>query len=406
MNHLFSKLGNTYKKSPIELKMKNLESNKKPIFLSIGEPNPYNIPNEILQDTISDILTTGHPSTRYGSAEGDESLRSYVLSRFQKWNEMLSLENILITSGSTQGLDLICRLFINHGDYCMIESPTYSNIFSTMRNYGANLVEVETDENGLCPEKVEGILKKMKEEGKQIKLLCLIPNAQNPSGVTLSKERREAFYHLAEQYDFLIVEDDPYSELMFDGEKLPPLFSYDKEWKRVIYLNSFSKIITPGLRVAWMFAHPTIIEKIILMKQTSDSSSNPFTQALVSAYCQKGLLEPHIEYLVKDYKERKEEMMDALQYYFGEDESISWTNPKGGMFVWMSLPPTMKAGELLQHAKKEGVVFVPGHAFSTTGENEHYIRLCFAYCEKDEIREGIARLSYAMEMAREYAVKE
>ena len=400
MYQKFSKMGQNYQGSPIDLNTEGLlPKSISPIFLSIGEPQPQNIPSFKLQQLAQDILLHQPVTFKYGSSAGNEQLREYLMGIHQSLMPKITLENILITSGSTQGMDLLCKLLINPGDICIVESPSYSNTFNTMKNYGADVIELPIDNEGLNPILLEETLELLTRQGKSVKCICVIPNAQNPSGVTLSTSRRVQLVELAKQYDFLLIEDDPYEGLTFSETKERPMIANDEFFEHVIYLNSFSKIIAPGLRVGWMVAHKEIISKLSMMKQSTDCCSNPITQNLVASFCQKGWLEPHVQQVRHTYYENKEVMMQSLQQYFGHESWATWTNPKGGMFVWMSLPPELRDVDVLAHAQHQGVVFVPGHVFSPSFKYHHHIRLCFGYCQKHEIQEGIRRLRLAVDNA-------
>ncbi|PGK52311.1 hypothetical protein CN918_31460 [Priestia megaterium] len=400
MYQKFSKMGQNYQGSPIDLNTEGLlPKNLSPIFLSIGEPHPHNIPSAKLQLLSQDILLHQPVTFKYGNSAGNEVLREYLLNIHKPLIPNLTLENILITSGSTQGMDLLCKLLINPGDVCIVESPSYSNTFNTMKNYGADVVELPIDSDGLNPELLEETLIELKRQGRSVKCVCIIPNAQNPSGVTLSGPRRIEIVELAKRYDFLIIEDDPYESLTFSNDKEKPMIANDENLEYVMYLNSFSKIIAPGLRVGWMVAHREIIHKLSMMKQSTDCCSNPITQNMVASFCQKGWLEPHVEQVRRTYYQNKEVMMNSLRETFGHESWATWTNPKGGMFVWMSLPPELRDVDVLLHAQQQGVVFVPGHVFSPSFKYHHHIRLCFGYCQKHEIQEGIRRLRQAIDNA-------
>jgi len=398
MKHLFSERGNAYQGSPIDLKMKgSTDPSIKPIYLSIGEPNPANIPSDMLHQISNELFTQTPYYLRYGGSDGHQGLRDYLVNFHRKEAPFLTHDHILITSGSTQGMDAVCKLFINAGDVCLVESPTYSNIFSTMKNYGAEVIESPVDKDGLNPDLVEEQILQLTKMKKKLKLLCTIPHAQNPSGITLSEERRVRLYELARIYDFVIVEDDPYSGLTFSGEKKRPIFSLDEDSKHVIYLNSFSKIIAPGLRVGWLIAHPEIVKRLSLMKQSMDSCSAPLSQEIIYQFCQKGMLEPHMKKITRDYYLKKEEMMNTLNDVFHDRLDIQWTNPEGGMFVWFNAGDKIQTQELVRYGQQQGVAFVPGQAFSPSQMYENHIRLCFAFCEKEDIREGISRLRRAVD---------
>ena len=396
MERYFSSQGRAFLGSAIDLKMDNVKTtHEKPIYLSVGEPNPSYVPKEMLAFLAKNIVLNQPHALQYEHALGNVKLRTFLVHHYRHQFPSLSLDNCIIASGSTQSLDMACKLFLDKGDICLVEDPTYSNIFATLNGYEADVVGVPVDEDGIRVDMVEAMLREFRTQGKTIKMLVTVPNAQNPSGVTLSLERRKRLFALAKTYDFLIVEDDPYAHLMYEESALPPISSFDETRENTVYLNSFSKMITPGLRVSWIFAHPKVIEKFAQIKQCIDSGSNSLTQELVASFCEKGELGAHLSLLQKTYKTNRDVMVTSLQKAFGEERGLSWNVPKGGMFVWVSFPEAIDVLTLLTHAADAGVVFLPGDAFSVSGRTSHCARLCFGYSDASEIMEGVKRLSFA-----------
>jgi len=337
---------------------------------------------------------------QYGETEGYKPLREMIARHISRYGIKAQTENILVTTGSQQALDLIGKLLINAGDRVLVEAPTYLGALQAFNLYGAEYVSVPCDENGLRSDLLEASLR------SGPKFMYVLPNFQNPSGTTLSEERRRALVMLANRYGIPIVEDDPYGQLRYEGEHLPPLVVLDREnvprdsgytLGNVIYLSTFSKTLAPGLRLGWVVAPPEVIAKLVQLKQGSDLHTSTFAQIVAYEVARDNFLDKHVKRLRIVYRERRDVMLDALSQYF--PPGVIWTRPEGGLFLWVTLPNGMDANELFREALKQNVAFVPGDSFFAPDgqrqEGSQHFRMNFSYAQPEEIREGIRRLSVA-----------
>jgi len=306
-------------------------------------------------------------------------------------------ENILITSGSQQALDFIGRLFINRGDYIVVESPTYLGALQAWNAYGAQYIPVRADEDGMIVDELEAALR------VGPKFIYILPNFQNPSGSTLCLERRKKLLEIADKYGVPIVEDDPYGQLRYEGEHIPSVVSLDSEYRgpngghysgNVIYLSTFSKLLAPGLRLAWVIAPSEVIRKLVMAKQAADLHTSSFNQYVAYEVGKGGFLNEHVKVIRSTYKERRDVMIEMMEEMF--PPGVSWVKPKGGMFLWGILPEGMDAAEVLKRAVERKVAFVPGAAFHPRGGGDNTMRLNFSYSSPDTIREGVTRLGITL----------
>ncbi|GHO60985.1 PLP-dependent aminotransferase family protein [Ktedonobacter robiniae] len=349
----------------------------------------------------------GVQALQYGPSEGYRPLLELIAQTSSRDGLTITPENVFIVSGSQQGLDFVGRLLVNPGDRILVESPTYMGALQAMAPYGADYITVPSDENGLCTDALEEML------ALKPKLMYVLPNFQNPSGVTLSLERRKQLVELANRYGVPVVEDDPYSQLRFEGEPLPSLLTLDSQQRKsegepyrgnIIQLNTFSKVLTPGLRVAWVVASPELIRKLVQTKQGADLHTASLNQLIVHELLREGFIEQHIPLIRRTYGERRNIMLQAMEEYF--PAGIRWTRPQGGMFLWVVLPEGLNSTELLREAVKENVAFVPGTSFHAQGGGDNTLRLSFSNATPEQIREGIARLGRVFHKAlAEIAVK-
>ncbi|MEK7788217.1 MAG: PLP-dependent aminotransferase family protein, partial [Chloroflexota bacterium] len=314
-------------------------------------------------------------------------------------------ENVLITAGSQQALDLIAKLLINPGDRLLVEAPTYLGALQAFNVFGADYVSVPTDDDGLIVDRLDEALR------SGPKFMYILPNFQNPSGVTLSLERRKALVELADKYGIPLVEDDPYGQLRYEGDHLPPLIVLDRQTHgirldngyklgNVIYMSTFSKTLAPGLRLGWIVAPPEVIAKLVQLKQGADLHTSTFTQMVAYEAARGGFLDEHIKKLRQVYHERRDVMLDALTEFFPPE--VSWTRPAGGLFLWARLPERMDSCRLLEAALRQKVAFVPGNAFfagsADFAESNRYLRLNFSNAKPDMIVEGIRRLGLVVKL--------
>jgi 2-aminoadipate transaminase len=334
----------------------------------------------------------GAQALQYSTTEGYRPLREMIAQRIARYAVTVSPENILITSGSQQALDFIGRVFINQGDHILVESPTYLGALQAWNAYGAQYISIPSDENGMVTDELEKALR------VGPKFIYVLPNFQNPSGTTLSLERRQRLVELADRYGVPIVEDDPYGQLRFEGEHLPSVVSLDSEYRgdngyytgNVIYLSTFSKLLAPGIRLAWVIAPEEVIRKLVQTKQAADLNTAAFNQMTAYEVGKDGFLDEHVKHIRAVYKERRDVMLEMMEEMFPAE--VRWTRPQGGMFLWGILPEYMDAAEVLKVALQHKVAFVPGESFHPNGGGKNTMRLNFSYSNPDTIREGITRM--------------
>jgi 2-aminoadipate transaminase len=287
---------------------------------------------------------------------------------------------------------LIGKVFINHGDRLLVESPTYLGALQAWAPYGAEYVTVRTDDNGMVPEDIEQALR------TGPKFIYVLPNFQNPMGVSLSLDRREYLVEMADRYGVPIVEDDPYGQLRFEGEHMPAIEVLDARMRvqngsytgNVIYLSTFSKILSPGLRLAWVIAPPEVIRKLTIVKQGADLHTATFNQFVAYEVGHGGFLDQHVKVICSVYRERRDAMLESLEENM--PEGVQWTHPQGGLFLWVKLPEECNSTEMFPAAVKNKVAYVPGESFFPNGGGQNTMRLNFSYCTPAKINEGIARL--------------
>lgn len=384
----FSNLAMNLKASEIRELLK-LTTMPEIISFAGGLPAPELFPTEDLKKVDEAVLTKeGQAALQYGTTEGYTPLREQIAGRMKKsFMVDCTPENIVITSGSQQGLSLLAQIFLNPGDVVLVESPTYLGAINAFKLCGPEFVEVPTDGKGIIPEELEKILAKY---GDRVRMMYVIPEFQNPTGITWPMERRKAFMDIINRYDFPVLEDDPYGELRFDGDKVPSLKSMDTKGN-IIFLGSFSKILMPGLRIAWMVADPVIIDKVVKLKQAVDLQSSSFGQRQTSFFIDMYDLDAHVAKIKELYKKRRNLMCDSMKEYF--PEGITFTYPEGGLFTWVTLPEGMDAKELMPKVLAKNVAYVPGGPFYPHGGNANHFRLNYSNMPEERIVEGIKRLA-------------
>ncbi len=381
-----------------------LKITQKPEMISFagGLPAPDVFPIDRFQEACRRVLElNGHQALQYGASEGYEPLREMVARHISRYGIKAKAENVLMTSGSQQALDLIGKLLINPGDRVLVEAPTYLGALQAFNVYGAEYVSVQSDDDGLRTDLLEAPLR------TGPKFMYVLPNFQNPGGTTLSEGRRHELVLLADKYGVPIVEDDPYGQLRYEGEHLPPLVVIDRENLRrddgysignVIYLSTFSKTLAPGLRLGWIVAPPDVIAKFVQLKQGADLHTSTFAQVVAYEVAKDNFLDDHVKLIRKVYRERRDVMLEALRKFFPSE--VTWTRPQGGLFLWVTLPEGMDCNKLFEAALKENVAFVPGDCFYAgngfAAEGCRHMRLNFSYGQPEQIREGIRRLSIAI----------
>ena len=355
------------------------------ISFSAGFPSSETYPIDEIKEAFNKVMEKeGKEALSYGSTSGYKRLREIISGRLkEKFGISYSLDEIIITSGSQQGLDMSGMLFINKGDIVIFENPSYLGAVNSLRAHEANLVSVGIDQEGINLNELKIALDKYKDK---IRMVYVNPDFQNPTGRSWSYNRRKAFMDVMSNYDIPVLEDAAYSELSFEKELLKPLASFDKRGQ-VIYLGTFSKTFCPGLRVAWLCAPKNIMEKYLLLKNAADLSTSSVAQRQMAYYLDNYSLDQHIEKITLIYKERKDVMVRCLEEYF--PKAIRYSNPMGGLFVWVSLPDGKDAGELLGRALENKVSFIPGKAFYPKGDRNEELRLNFSNSAPEEIIKGM-----------------
>lgn len=332
------------------------------------------------------MKNNGAAALQYGPTDGYARLREHCVTRMKKVGcKDVKPEDIQILSGSQQGLDFVPRIFIDPGDYIVVESPTYLGALNAFKAYEPRFLQVALDEDGMILEDLEKQLK----SHDNVKFIYVISDFQNPSGKTWTLERRKGLIELANKYDVMVLEDNPYGELRFEGEIQPSLRSLDTE-NRVIFMGTFSKIFSPGIRVGWFNAAPEVLEKFNMVKQGADLQTSTTTQMILSQFLDDNDLEAHIDKIIEVYGKRKNVMVDAMEKYF--PEKVTYTNPEGGLFLWVTLPEGLNARDIAVKAIEKKVAFVPGGAFYPDSPEENHFRLNYSCMPEDKIEEGIKRL--------------
>ena len=283
------------------------------ISLAGGLPNPQTFPLEEIKKITNDVLNSNNNGLQYGLTEGDPELRQYIAGMMCNYGITCTPDDILITHGSQQGLDLVSKILINPGDIVIVEAPSYLGALSAFRSYLCDFVDVPSDNDGIRTDLLIETLETLKEDGKKPKLLYLVPNFQNPTGITTSEKRRKEIIKIANDYDLVVIEDNPYGELRYEGEHLKAIKSYDTEG-RVIYLGTFSKILAPGFRIAWAVGNGELMKKMVIAKQAVDLHTNAFGQRIASVYCQN-YLDKHLVKILNFYKVKRDVMLSSLDEY-------------------------------------------------------------------------------------------
>ncbi|MBT3390077.1 MAG: PLP-dependent aminotransferase family protein [Chloroflexi bacterium] len=364
-----------------------------------GLPAPEVFPLEAFKEATQLIFEeAGAVSLQYSITEGFVPLRQMIADYSEQFGIQADLANIQITTGSQQALDFLGRLFISPGDKIVVESPTYLGALQAWDSYGVEYLTVPMDEQGMRTDLLEDVLK------QDPKFIYVVPNFQNPSGVTMSLERRQHLVELADRYGVPIVEDDPYGKLRYRGEPISPVMVVDRKYRRitgkeytgnVIYLSTFSKLLAPGIRVAWMIADKPVIAKIVQAKQAADLHTSSINQMVAYEVARDGFLDEYNKVIRETYAERLDVMLAALEEHF--PPGVSWTRPEGGMFLWVVLPKGLDATELLPKAVELRVAFVPGGPFHPDGVGANTMRLNFSNASPENIHIGIARLGKLLE---------
>ncbi|MDZ4182632.1 MAG: PLP-dependent aminotransferase family protein [Candidatus Cloacimonadaceae bacterium] len=361
------------------------------ISFSGGFPAPSTFPIEELKEITHEVLENeGAFALQYGATEGDTLLRTLMVNRYKAAGVDMSIDNMIITTASQQALDLIAKIFIDRGDYVIVGLPSYLGGLSAFNSYGAQMIGIPMDEEGEDPTFMEAKLKELAAMGKKPKFIYVIPDFQNPAGMTMSERRRKEIIALAHKYDVLIIEDSPYRELRYEGEHQKTMYELDGSG-HVVLLGTFSKIFCPGFRIGWVVGHEDILDKIVMAKQATDLCTPPFTQRIAARYIEKGLLDPKIAQIAQMYQSKQKVMLAALDQFMPEE--FTWTKPEGGLFLMASGPKDLDTNALLLDCVKEAnVAYVAGVSFFCDGSGTNTMRLNFSYETEEKNLEGCERL--------------
>jgi DNA-binding transcriptional MocR family regulator len=364
------------------------------VSLAGGMPNLAALPLDAVGEVLGELVVRrGTTALQYGSSQGDPVLREHICEIMALEGIRAAADDVVVTVGSQQALDLVARIFLDPGDVVLAESPSYVGALGTFSSAEANVRHVAMDDDGLIPEALREALEMLAREGRSAKFLYTVPNYHNPAGVSMTLERRRAIVALAAEYDLLILEDNPYGLLGFDREPLPALRAMDAD--RVLYLGSFSKTFAPGLRVGWVLAPHAVREKLVLASEAQILCPSNFSQMAVSAYLETQPWRDQIKIYREVYRERRDAMLDALAQLM--PPGTTWTRPDGGFYTWLTLPGDLDAKAMLPRAVKARVAYVSGTAFFADGGGARHMRLSYCFPTPDRIREGVRRLAGVIE---------
>jgi 2-aminoadipate transaminase len=349
-------------------------------------------------DRIKEIIGSWQDETvvqalQYGMTKGYEPLLSEIAGWMEKRKAVsMKGQDIIVTTGSQQALSLVSKLFLDKDDVVLVELPSFIGAIASFYSCMGRVEGVRLDGNGIDMEDLERMIERCNSEGWRVKFLYTIPNFNNPSGITLARERRKALLETAEKYDILVVEDDPYGDLFYEGEEEEylPVKSYDTEG-RVLYLGTFSKVLSPGLRVGWIVATDELVAKLELLKQSFDACTPTFSQVIATDYMRLGHIDEYIANMRKTYRTKRDRMLLSLERYM--PRGVSWTTPRGGFFVWLTLPERFDAEEVFRNAVQHKVAFVTGDAFLPENSAKNHIRLAFSDLDPERIEQGVMILA-------------
>lgn len=390
----FSHISNNIKRSAIREILK-LTQNPEVISFAGGLPAPESFPVDSLDGLISEMLKEeGAAVLQYDATEGVTELRQLLLKKYQDEGIECSLDNLIVTTGSQQGLDLVGKVLVNEGDTVICGLPSYLGGIGAFQAYGAKMAGVPMDEQGMSANLLEAKLIELAEQGIKPKFIYVIPDFQNPTGITMPKSRRLEIIKLAHKYDVLIVEDCPYREVRFEGEAQPMMYELDND-DHVMTLGTFSKIFAPGLRIGWILGPEAVNEKIVIAKQSSDLCTPTFVQKIAVRYLKSGVFESNLKKTIDLYHQRRDVMISEMEKCM--PKGVSWTHPEGGMFLFITLPDNMNTLELFHKAIEKKVAFVTGNVFYCDGSGTNTMRLNFSYVNNEKAKEGIKRLAKIIE---------
>jgi 2-aminoadipate transaminase len=394
----FSRSAERMKESAIRKMGGVLAQGRDIISFAPGYPAPETFPWTDFQEIAAALLSGKDGSVlQYGPTRGYRPLLEVIASVMEGRGVKTSLDRLIVTTGSQQGLDLVARVLLDPGDVVLVELPTYTGAITAFRNAQSEMIGVPQEADGIMLDALDDTYERLQHEKRRVRMLYVVPNFQNPTGLLIGLEKRRALVDWASKRNVLIVEDDPYCELFFEDSTtaadVRPIKVDDTEG-RVVYLSSFSKTLAPGYRVAWIDAPPPIAAKLEMAKQAADLCSGGFDQRIIYEASRRGVLDRQLPLLRGHYQHKRDVMVDALTSTFGD--TMTWPAPRGGFFLWATLPQQLDANGLIPRAVEHGVVYVAGDAFFVNGGGHNLIRLSFSAPTPDRIREGVARLSRAI----------
>ena len=394
-NYLLAEVNNRAKASVIR---ELLKFTNKPGLISFagGMPDPSAFPVKDITHFMSEAVEkNSRVALQYGQTEGEPAFTAELIKLLKADEDIeVSPEQILVTSASQQALDVVTKAFIDPGDIILVGNPTYLGALQTFQSYGAHMTGVESDNDGMLHESVEKELETLKKAGRQCKFIYVVPDFQNPTGTTIPVERRVKILELAKKYGALILEDSPYRKIRFEGEHQTTFYALDKGEGNVMTMFTFSKTFVPGFRLGYIVAHKDLIRKFCILKQSMDLCSSPVCQAVTMEYLKAGKQEAHVKKIVEISGKKRDAMLNALKKYM--PAGVSWTEPKGGLFLWVMLPEYIDTAAMFPCALEQNVAYVIGSAFYHDGIVKNCMRLNFSYATFEQIEEGIKRLAAAI----------
>ncbi len=395
LDHLYSDRAGKMRKSVIR-ELLRVAQDPEIISLAGGLPNPKSFPLDDISSIINKVMKEhSAEALQYGTTQGYQQLRKHLAERsYKDGMKDITEDNIVITNGSQQALDAIGKIFLNPGDTALVGLPTYLGGINAFKSYESYLEGIPLDKDGMMVDLVEEKLIALKKENILPKFVYVVPTFQNPAGVVMSEKRRKKLIDIASDYNIVIIEDDPYGKLSYDAGHIKPIKAFDDEG-RVIYMSTFSKILSPGFRLAWTIASDELTRKIVICKQALDLCTNTFTQYIANEFLRQGSLDLHILKICEMYKPKRDIMIKAIEQYF--PEGYTCNKPKGGMFTWVTLPEGIDTETMFLDAIKHKVAYIHGKAFHVDGGGARSMRLNFSYSSNEKLEEGIKRLGKVIE---------
>jgi len=393
MLYLFSNVSKRIVRSEIR---ELLKYSRKPGIISFGGglPDPSLFPLQAIAEITREVLEKkGYLALQYGPTAGEPEMLEALVGHMKAFGDYASVDQVCVTSSSQQGLDLLSLLFLDADAPIIMELPSYMGGIQAFRRCGADINGVPMDDNGMDIEYLQNSLDRLEKEGKKPRFIYTIPDFQNPSGITMSLERRKKLIKIGIEREIPIVEDSPYRELSFTGEVLPSLWTL-AEGKGIIMLKTFSKVLFPGMRMGWMVADPILIDKIVMLKQSVDLCTPSFTQLILTEYINQGKMKETIEKAIECYKPKCTAMLTAMEKYM--PEKVSWSKPTGGMFFWVKLPGTIDSKDVFMEAIEHNIAYVIGRPFHCDNSGGNTMRLNYSFPSIEQIEQGVKQLAEAI----------